>query len=72
MLRIPGDTRDTAGQDRRGRRQRVYDEAGKEALIVMWEAPDRICGKRLKEIIPELMDDMERLGLLRIDTEVNC
>jgi hypothetical protein len=29
---------------RRGRR--VYDEAVREALIVVWEASDRICGKR--------------------------
>ena len=29
---------------RRGRR-RLYDEAVKEALIVLWEASDRICGK---------------------------
>ena len=28
--------------------RRVYDEAVREALIVMWEAADRICGKRLK------------------------
>ena len=28
--------------------RRVYQEAVKEALIVLWEASDRICGKRLK------------------------
>jgi hypothetical protein len=27
---------------------RIYREAVKEALIVLWEASDRICGKRLK------------------------
>jgi len=26
----------------------------KEALIVLWEAADRICGKRLKTILPLL------------------
>ena len=28
--------------------QRIYDEAVREALTVVWEASDRICGKRLK------------------------
>ena len=27
--------------------RRVYDDATREALIVIWEASDRICGKRL-------------------------
>jgi len=30
--------------------QRIYREAAKEALIVLWEAADRICGKRLKNL----------------------
>ncbi len=42
--------------------RRIYDEAVKEALIVLWEASDRICGKRLKAILPELLDAMERQG----------
>ena len=28
--------------------RRIYDEAVREALIVIWEASDRICGKRLR------------------------
>jgi hypothetical protein len=28
-------------------RLRIYDEAVREALVVLWEASDRICGKRL-------------------------
>src|SRR5271166_3312469 len=27
--------------------RRIYDEAVREALILLWEEPDRICGKRL-------------------------
>ena len=30
------------------RGRRIYDEAVRQALIVAWEASDRICGKRLK------------------------
>ena len=28
--------------------RRVYDEAVRQALVVLWEASDRLCGKRLK------------------------
>src|SRR5512141_335227 len=28
-------------------RARIYDEAVREALTIVWEAADRICGKRL-------------------------
>src|SRR5215831_4936082 len=34
------------GGPRPGRR--VYDDAVREVLIVVWEASDRICGKRLR------------------------
>ena len=35
--------------------RRVYNEAVREALIVLWEASDQICGKRLKAMIPTLL-----------------
>ena len=35
--------------------RRVYDQAVREALVVLWEASDRICGKRLKPLIPLLI-----------------
>ena len=50
--------------------RRIYNEAVKEALIVLWEAADRICGKRLKAIVPSLIDAMERHGHLNLDPEV--
>ena len=50
--------------------KRIYDEAGKEVLIVLWEASDRICGKRLKAILPVLIEAMERNGHLDLDPEV--
>ena len=31
--------------------RRVYDDAAREALIVLWEASDRICGKRLRPLV---------------------
>jgi hypothetical protein len=50
--------------------RRIYDEAVKEALIVTWETADRICGKRLKAVLPELVAAMERHGHLSLDPEV--
>jgi hypothetical protein len=51
-------------------RARIYDEAAVTALTILWEAADRICGKRLKEAIPMLVDAMERHGHLQLEPEV--
>jgi len=51
-------------------RSRLYDEAVRGALTILWEAADRICGKRLKEAIPTLVDAMERYGHLQLEAEV--
>jgi hypothetical protein len=42
----------------------LYDAAVREALIVLWEASDRVCGKRLKPLIPILLEALERRGHL--------
>ena len=34
--------------------RRIYDEAVREALIVIWESSDRICGKRLRPLVCRL------------------
>jgi hypothetical protein len=44
--------------------RRIYDEAVRQALIVLWEAADRICGKRLKAVLPSLVTALERHGHL--------
>jgi len=50
--------------------RRVYDEAVREVLIVVWEASDRICGKRLRPLLPILVEAMERHGHLQLVPEV--
>src|SRR5271169_2522252 len=50
--------------------RRVYDEAVREALVVLWEASDRVCGKRLKPLLPVLVEALERHGHLRLDDVV--
>ncbi len=58
------------GGPRLGRR--VYDEAVREALIVVWEASDRICGKRLRSLLPILVEAMERHGHVQLAPEVRA
>ena len=48
-------------------RNRLYGEAVRQVLTVLWEAADRVCGKRLKALIPLLVDAMERHGHLDLD-----
>jgi hypothetical protein len=51
-------------------RARIYNEAVREALTIVWEAADRICGKRLRQVIAGLIDAMERHGHLKLDSAV--
>jgi len=39
-------------------------------LIVLWEASDRVCGKRLKALVPLLVQSLESHGHLQLDQEV--
>jgi hypothetical protein len=51
-------------------RRRTYDEPFRRALIVLWEAGDRVCGKRLKALILVLVDTMERHDHLQLDASI--
>jgi hypothetical protein len=53
-------------------RPRLYDEATRQALIVLWEASDRVCGKRLKPLLTVLLPAMERHGHLHLDPTIRC
>lgn len=44
-----------------------YGPVIKDALVALWEASDRICGKRLKVMIPYLLPSLERHGRLALD-----
>ena len=50
----------------RRRRGRKYDGAIKNALKALWEASDRVCGKRLVVMIPTLLPVLERHGRLQL------
>src|ERR1700759_2297404 len=48
---------------KRGRR---YGATIKDALTALWEASDRVCGKRLKVMIPTLLPALEQHGRLKL------
>ncbi len=49
--------------------RRIYDDAVREVVILIWEASDRICGKRLKAAMSDLVESMECHGHLDLDPE---
>jgi hypothetical protein len=65
LLRTPG-----GGVTARRARRRIYDEAEQNALVLLWEASDRVCSKRLKAILPVLIEAMERHGHLSLAPEL--
>ena len=60
----------TSARVRGARKSRVYNEGVERALVVLWEASDRVCGKRLKALLPVLVDSLERHGHLHLDQAV--
>jgi hypothetical protein len=46
-------------------RRRKYDGV-RDALVALWEASDRVCGKRLEVMIPVLLPALERHGRLTL------
>jgi hypothetical protein len=65
-----------AGSAARGARRRsrlpLYDAAVREALVVLWEASDRVCGKRLRPLLPILVSALERHGHLTLESTVRA
>jgi hypothetical protein len=47
-------------------RHRTYRPSIPDALIALWEASDRLCGKRLVVMIPTLLPALERHGRLKL------
>ena len=45
-------------------RERRYGAAIKDGLVALWEASDRVCGKRLKPMIPVLLSALVKHGRL--------
>ena len=69
-IRLRGKPGDDEGTTHSVRGRRIYNEAVREAVIVIWAAADRICGNRLKAALPHLVESMERHGHLDLDPSV--
>jgi hypothetical protein len=54
-------------REKRRAPKRIYHEAVREALILVSEAANRIAGKRLKPLLPALLEAMERPGHRPLD-----
>jgi hypothetical protein len=52
--------------------RRIYNEAVRTTLVLLWEASDRLCGKRLQLLIPILLEAMERHGHLDVAPEIRA
>ena len=70
-IRLPEQSGDDGAQQPAAKKgRRIYAGAVREALIVVWEAGDRICDKRLRAKLPYLLESMERHGHLDMDSQV--
>jgi len=47
-------------------RKQRYNSAIRDAVTALWEASDRVCGKRLKVMIPALLPALEQHGRLAL------
>jgi hypothetical protein len=50
-------------------RKRKYDAAVVNSLKAIWEASDRLCSKRLKPFMPEIINKLRSHGELRINAD---
>src|SRR5882757_5334124 len=57
---VPGEVEAPQGRKRR------YGATIKDAMTALWEASDRVCGKRLKVMIPTLLPALEQHGRLQL------
>ncbi len=60
------------GANKRCGRPRQYGAAVTDALIVAWEATDRLCSKRLHPFLPELIKVLRRYGEGTMTAEIEA
>ena len=56
----------------RGQHRRRYGPEVVEALVPLWEASDRLCGKRLHALLPQLVESLEHHGHLQLEQGVRA
>jgi len=68
-IRLMNRALEYSGKRKAGRKKK-YNVVVIESLRLVWEASDRLCSKRLKPFIPEMLVVLRRHGELRISTEI--
>jgi hypothetical protein len=58
------------GEPEKPHHLRRYGPEVTEALVPLWEASDRLCGKRLQALLPLLVESLESHGHLRLESGV--
>ncbi|WP_071881562.1 integrase catalytic domain-containing protein [Cyanobium gracile] len=56
----------------RGQHRRRYGPEVVEALVPLWEASDRLCGKRLHALLPQLLESLEHHGHVQLEKGVRA
>jgi transposase InsO family protein len=69
-IRLLGKGRGLAAVPKKTGRPSRYGPEVREALVRVWEAGDRMCGKLLAAVLPALVAGLERHGELRLDGNV--
>jgi hypothetical protein len=69
-IRLLGSGRWLAPAPKKLGRPRRYDGEVTAALVKVWEAGDRMCGKLLAAVLPALVEGLERHGEISLDARV--
>jgi len=72
IQQLKNDSRDLDSPKKQPRKPRVrkYDDTVKAALVIVWEAANRICSKRLVPFLPEMVAVLERHDHLSLVEDV--
>ncbi len=58
--------------NRKPHHRRRYGPEAAAALVPLWESSDRLCGKRLKALLPLLVESLEHHGHLSLEPQVRA
>jgi hypothetical protein len=70
-IRLLNSRTEYEGKKRRGRKKE-YSMREKEAIEQIWEASDRLCSKRLKPFLPEMIKVLRRHGEIAVNAELEA
>lgn len=71
VIRLLAGPRSRLAVVRRGRPRRYGPDVA-AALVKLWEVGDRMCGRLLASVMPDLLAALERHGELKVSTEVRA